>query len=127
MFYVIYDPHHIERGDYVIFTINPKKIKVNEVRKELEKFNTYKLVKQVACVHGDKLTVKGLKFYCNGKYFTKAKKKALDGEKLTHFKFDGIIPKGYFFAFGKDKNSFDSRYFGLVSVKSIIAKAIPIL
>ena len=127
LFYVIYDTHHIEKGDYVIFTINPQKIKVNEVRKELEKFNTHKLIKQVACLHGDRLTVKGRRFYCNGRYLCTAKIKALDGEKLTHFNFDGVIPKGYFFAYGKDKNSFDSRYFGLVPIKSVIAKAIPIM
>lgn len=127
LFYVIYDTHRIEKGNYVIFTINPQKIEVNEVRKELEKFNTHKLIKQVACLPGDKLDVKKSKFYCNGKYLGKAKKRALDGERLTHFKFDGVIPKGYFFAYGKDKNSFDSRYFGLVPMKSIIAKAIPIM
>lgn len=126
VFYVVYDPKHIKRGDYVIFTINPQKIKVKEVRNELKKFNTHRLVKQVACMPNDNLTVKGYSFYCNGKYLCKAKKKALDGEKLTRFVYNGKVPEGFVFVMGKDRNSFDSRYFGFVSLRRIVGIAYPI-
>lgn len=118
-------PASIKRWNYVLFTIPETKVK--EVQKEMKHFKTRILVKQAACMPGDRLSVRDRKFYCNGMYLCTAKVKALNGESLEFFHFNGYIPKGYFFAFGQNKNSFDSRYYGLVSLNSIIAKAYPIL
>ena len=118
-------PASIKQWNYVLFPM--PKIKVKEVQKELKHFKTRILVKQAACMSGDRLSVKDRKFYCNGMYLCTAKVKALNGEPLESFYFNGYIPKGYFFAFGHNKNSFDSRYYGLINLNSIIAKAYPIL
>ena len=126
VFYVSYQPTDIRKGEYAVIKVNVKSFNVKEVRNEFRKFKTNLIVKQIACVPGDNLTVKGYVFYCNGKFLARAKKTALDGEKLTHFKYNGIIPKGFYFAYGKDKNSFDSRYFGFVSRKEIVGIAYPI-
>ena len=125
LFYITKHFKKIKRWDYVLFPMPKSHIK--EIQKETRDFKTRILVKQVACLPGDKLVVKGRKFYCNGIYLGRAKIKALDGEKVNHFKFNGVIPKGYFFAYGKDVNSYDSRYYGLISFKTIIAQACPIL
>lgn len=125
LFYITKPYKKIKRWDYVLFPIHRTNIK--EIQKEMKSFKTIILVKQVACLPGDNLTVKGRKFYCNGKYLCTAKIKALDGERVKHFKFNGRIPKGYFFAYGKDKNSYDSRYYGLVPIKNVISVAKPIL
>ena len=125
LFYITKHVKKTHRWDYVLFPIPKSNIK--EIQKELKTFKTRILVKQIACLPGDKLTVKGRKFYCNGRYLCTAKIKALDGEKIKHFKFNGIIPRGYFFAFGNDINSYDSRYYGLMPFKTIIAQAYPIL
>ncbi len=125
LFYITKHFKKIKRWDYVLFPMPKSNIK--EIQKETRTFKTRILVKQVACLPGDRLTVKGRKFYCNGRYLCTAKIKALDGEKIKHFKFNGVIPKGYFFAYGKDKNSYDSRYYGLVPIKDITAVAEPIL
>lgn len=125
LFYITKHSKKIKRWDYVLFPMPKSNIK--EIQKETRTFKTRILVKQVACLPGDRLIVKGRKFYCNGRYLCTAKIKALDGEKIKHFKFNGVIPKGYFFAYGKDKNSYDSRYYGLVPIKDITAVAEPIL
>ena len=125
LFYITKHFKKIKRWEYVLFPMPKSNIK--EIQKEVRTFKTRMLVKQVACLPGDRLTVKGRKFYCNGKYLCTAKVKALDGEKIKHFKFNGVIPKGYFFAYGNDVNSYDSRYFGLVPIKDITAVAEPIL
>ncbi len=123
-FYIRKHFRKINKWDYVLFPAPI--INIKEIKKEFKTFKTRTLVKQVACVPGDRLTEKHRMFYCNGLYLGTAKIRALDGEKINHFKFNGIIPKGYFFAFGNDVNSYDSRYYGLVLFKSIIAKAYPI-
>ena len=125
LFYITKHFKKIKRWDYVLFPMPRSNIK--EIQKETKTFQTRILIKQVACLPGDRLTVKGRKFYCNGRYLCTAKIKALDGEKIKHFRFNGKIPKGYFFAYGKDKNSYDSRYFGLVPMRDITAVAEPIL
>ncbi len=125
LFYITNHFKKIKRWEYVLFPI--PKSNIREIQNELKTFKTRILVKQVACLPGDRLSVRGRRFYCNGKYLCTAKIKALDGEKIKHFKFNGKIPKGYFFAYGKDKNSYDSRYYGLVPIKNIISIAKPIL
>ena len=126
LFYISYHPTEIRRGEYILFRINPNRIAVSEVRKELGRFGTHLLVKQIACVPGDRLEVRGNRFYCNGRYLCRAKDKALDGEGLTHFIYNGIVPNNNFFAYGKDNNSFDSRYFGFVKKNEILGIAYPI-
>ncbi len=125
LFYITKHFKKLKRWDYVLFPM--PKTHVKEIQKEIKTFKTIVLVKQAACLPGDNLTVKGRKFYCNKIYLCTAKKIALNGEKLSHFKFNGIIPKGYFFAFGSNINSYDSRYYGLVPIKNIISVATPIL
>ncbi|AEA33616.1 signal peptidase I [Hippea maritima] len=125
LFYISKNFKKIKKHDYVLFPIHETNIK--EIQNELKKFKTIILVKQVACVPGDRLTVKGRKFYCNGQYLCTAKIRALDGEKINHFKFNGVVPNGYVFVLGKDVNSYDSRYFGFVPIKEVMAVAYPIL
>ena len=112
------------RWDYVIFKI-PEHINPDVV-KEIKIFKAKFFIKQAACLPGDRLTTKGDEFFCNGAFLCRAKKKSLTGKPLKHFVFNGVIPKGFFFAYGSNKDSYDSRYFGLVPLKSVRAVAYPI-
>ena len=84
-------------------------------------------MKILGCNEGDLLTVDAeKKFYCNGDYLVRAKDYSLKGELLQHFVFNGTVPSGYMFVMGQHKDSYDSRYFGLVEKSRILAKAYPI-
>jgi len=125
LFYVTKRFQEIKKGDYVMFVMPSANIKI--LKEEIKKFKTNIAVKQVACMPGDRITVKNRMFYCNGYYLGTAKTKAKTGEPLAYFNFNGTIPDGYFFAFGSNPDSYDSRYFGLVPFKSVLMKAYPIL
>lgn len=84
-------------------------------------------MKIIGCDEGEVLTVDANKyFYCNGEYLVKAKDLSLKGEMLQHFIFNGKIPEGFMFVMGQHKDSYDSRYFGLLEKTRVIAKAYPL-
>ncbi|RMG69050.1 MAG: hypothetical protein D6710_09360 [Nitrospirae bacterium] len=87
---------------------------------------TFNIIKRVVCVEGERFYNIDRDYYCDGIYLGTAKTRSLTGKPLEQFKYDGIIPHGYFVAFGSDKNSFDSRYFGLVKECEVKAIAKPI-
>lgn len=82
--------------------------------------------KRVGCMEHEYLEVKGLAYYCNKELIAVAQSKDLNYKQLDNFQFKGQIPKGFFFAIGDHKYSYDSRYFGLVSTDSIRGKTIPL-
>jgi len=81
-------------------------------------------IKYAKCVAGDRLEVKGLNFYCNGKLIAVAKKTDSKGIPVTHFEYNGTIPDGYFFAYAPHPRSYDSRYWGLVPIKNVVGEGI---
>lgn len=109
----------IKKYDYVNFPISSKYIEGGE---------KVILVKQVVCVAGETLNERGNEYLCNGNEFLgRAKDTTLKGEKLEHFNYSGVIPKGYVYVAGTNKDSYDSRYFGFVKKSDILYKAYPIL
>ena len=80
------------------------------------------IVKKVGCMPGDRLDVKDGMFFCNDEFLCKAM--AING--IDYFHHAGAIPAGHLFVMGDSKNSYDSRYFGLISFEDIDALLIPI-
>ncbi len=95
-----------ERGDYASF----------ELTHPLAGPAPVLLSKQMLCWSGDYLTQDHRRFFCNGEFLGEAKYKTLKGKPLPLFEFSGPIPAGKAFAFGRHKDSFDSRYWGFVEV-----------
>jgi len=92
----------------------------NEDAVETGKCNGIKVTKKVGCVAGDLLEVrKGNAFFCNHVLIGHAKDKTKDGQPLNVFLFNGTVPEGKLFAFGTNKDSYDSRYFGFVDVAKV--------
>ena len=85
------------------------------------------LVKRVVAVPGDVMTMDGESFFLNGKYLTKGKGFTLKGEPLPAKRLEGEIPAGKVFVLGEKKDSYDSRYFGLVDKSQIMGTAYGIL
>lgn len=82
-------------------------------------------VKYVGCVAGSVLNTISRKTYCNGKLITTVPHYAdlypFKHNKITAWQkwHDYTIPNNLFFAMGPDKYSLDSRYFGLINIKTI--------
>jgi len=107
----------IVKGDYVMFSL----------KHDWHALPEYKLLKKVACVGGETLKVTAeKKYYCNDKYLCKAKDRSLKGKKLNNFVFNGKIPPGKMFVMGHSKDSYDSRYFGLIPKGIVKLVAYPI-
>jgi len=79
-------------------------------------------IKYAKCVEGDKLEVKGLNYYCNGKLIGKAKTHDSKGKKVKNFTYNGIIPKDKVFMYAPHKDSYDSRYWGFLDKEKIIGE-----
>jgi len=77
-------------------------------------------IKYAKCLPGDKLEVRGYKYYCNGKYFATAVKTDSKGEPVKHFEYNGTIPQNKYFMYAPHPQSYDSRYWGFLDKKEII-------
>ena len=120
VYWLAREPDRVKRGDYVLFHY-PERVT------RLARGEVSDLMKILGCDEGDILTVDGTKnYYCNGEYLVRAKDVSLNGERIENFKFNGPIPAGFMFVVGQHKDSYDSRYFGLVEKNRIRAKAYPI-
>mgnify|MGYP003612779057 CR=1 FL=1 len=105
------------KQNYIMFM--PKKDKYTAKAKYL--------FKMIACKPGQRLEVKGLNYYCDGKYISQAKKYDMSGSgKLNQFIYNGIIPQDNYFAIGTHPYAYDSKYFGFVNVRQIERGAYPV-
>jgi signal peptidase I/conjugal transfer pilin signal peptidase TrbI len=85
------------------------------------------LVKRVGCVSGQRLTVDSEKgYWCDGQWLGKAKDRSIKGVPMTNFVWNGVVPPGKFFAVADHKDSYDSRYYGLIDERRVKAMAYPI-
>jgi len=121
VFWINHNPDHVGHGDYVLFTYRNETI-ANILGKKSED-----MMKIIGCDEGETLTSDENKnFYCNGEYLVKAKDRSLKGVPLRQFVYKGEIPAGFMFVMGHHRDSYDSRYFGLLEKSRVIAKAYPI-
>ena len=122
VFWINHNPEHVGHGDYVLFTFR------NDAIAKIMGNSNKDMMKIIGCDEGEILTVDENKcFYCNGEYLVKAKDRSLKGEPLQQFDFNGEIPAGFMFVMGQHKDSYDSRYFGLIEKSRVIAKAYPLI
>jgi len=111
------------QGKFYLF-----KPKLNNFLKRAKKaYKTIILIKKASCIYPSVLTVKGYNFFCDGKLIAVAKKTYYNKYNkivpLSHFVYNGQIPKGKIFFTGSNKNSYDSRYFGFVDKNRILYTA----
>ena len=82
------------------------------------------LIKRVAGVAGDRVTVKNRLVFINDEPIAFAKPASRTGEAL-HPVTSGVIAEGFFFALGEHTDSFDSRYVrpGLIDCNTVRGRA----
>lgn len=113
---VIYDWQHVGRQDVIVFHANEKE----------------DYVKRVIGVGGDSIEFKNDKLYVNDEFIPEAYLDPLrpnDGRAFTKdFTLEEVtgvtkVPQGHIFVMGDNRrDSLDSRYFGFVSVDTIVGK-----
>lgn len=108
----------VKRGDYVTFNV-----------KHPAKANVYiGEIKRVGCAAGDTLYVTpSWDYMCGGTLLGRAKPFDMHGNPTNRFRYDGKIPPGMLFLIGDHKDSYDSRYLGLVPVTLVKEKAWPLM
>ena len=112
-------PAEITRGRYVMFDL-PDNFADLVSEKNLP------VIKEVVGIEGDRLEVFGMSFFCNGMPIGKAKQYSLKGERIEHFTESTVIPEGKLFVVGQHKDSLDSKYFGFLDKRQVLAIAYPI-
>ena len=120
----------LKKGDYVMFSLLKSRLErplpsklVTMIKDEGEDSQ----IKRIGCIAGEELKNIGNEFYCKNKLIAKAKEYSLGGERLKKFEFSGKIPEGNMFLVGDHVDSYDSRYFGFIKAKDIIATLYPLL
>ena len=120
----------LKKGDYVMFSLLKSKPE-NDLPAKLVRMIKAKgensEIKKIGCVAGEEIKNSGNEYYCKNKLIAKAKEYSLDGERLKKFEFYGKIPEGNMFLVGDHVDSYDSRYFGFIKAKDIIAMLYPLL
>jgi conjugal transfer pilin signal peptidase TrbI len=97
------------KGDYV---------NVNVTNAYIRGGHEQTLTKRMACVAGDTLTFDGSYHYCNGVRLGQVLTMDSKHQRLLAFVWNGQVPAGKVFVMGDHPNSFDSRYFGFLDIRS---------
>jgi signal peptidase I len=120
----------LKTGDYVMFSLlksKPESDLPPKLVRMIKDDGEDSEIKKIGCAAGEELKNIGNEFYCKNKLIAKAKEYSLGGERLKKFEFSGKIPKGNMFLVGDHVDSYDSRYFGFIKAKDIIATLYPLL
>jgi signal peptidase I len=123
--YRILPPEYIHKGDIVVFEF-PRSV-VHMKSRMWVPSECGLLMKHVQGVLNDQITVTTDSLYINEVYFGEVKTHDRQGLPLKIFKGRHVIKKDFYFVASHHRNSFDSRYFGLIARSTIQGIAKPIL
>lgn len=97
-------------GNYAEFKFEHEFIKAKGISDTFTKI--------IACGEGQTLRLDQGNYYCDEKYIAYVRNESLSGDSLPVFVFNGVIPKHYGFMLGTNPYSGDSRYFGLIDLRT---------
>lgn len=87
---------------------------------ELLPKNIDTLSKKMVCIGGDNLVINDNFIACNEtKYLIKRNQKTGSGKPIKQFYYDGIVPQEKAIVWGKNIESFDSRYWGFTAYRKL--------
>ena len=120
----------LKTGDYVMFSLLKSKQENDlpaKLIKMIEDDGKELQIKRIGCSAGEEVKNVGNDYFCKSQLIAIAKDYSLGGERLKKFEFSGKIPKDDMFLVGDHIDSYDSRYFGFIKAKDIIAMVYPLL
>lgn len=123
IYFLLGNKNNLKYGDNVVIEIPDNIKKLLYERKYLEK-KVDTLLKKVAAIDGDEVTVIGENLYINNKFKGKIYRTDPLNRKLPQYLESGKVPVNKILVLGISENSIDSRYFGLINKSSIKSKAI---
>lgn len=116
-------PEGLENGHYVMVTTDKNDCFAKGMN----------ISKKIGCSSGETLIIHNDDYYCKGEYLGKAKKYSKTGIPVKAYnpcgateKCEYRIPEGFYFVVGTHKDSYDSKYFGVVPKEKILARLLPI-
>lgn len=104
----------LERGTVVVFACPPAMRALVAARHYLPA--TFKLLKRVAAVAGDRVCLDGDRYVVGDQLLSSIATHDHLGRPLRPFLFCGLVPDGYVFVAAHGDSSLDSRYFGPVPI-----------
>ena len=108
-------------GDYIVALMPDSGMKVGARPGD-------RIVKKVAAVAGDRVTVQGTELTVNGLHIDRLwLAKSLPGKQTGDYDREITLGEEEVFLMGTNKESFDSRYWGPIQREKIIGYAIPLL
>lgn len=122
--YLVVQKPVYERGDLVVFPV-PVSVK-GLVRQRHWLPDGAFLIKPIAGENGDMLSTKSGRCLVNGADFGPVETVDRTGQQLPVFSINRRLEKGEIAVVNPTPRSFDSRYFGPISERQIIGKAVPI-
>ena len=120
------DIGQVRHGRYVLFRLPGEKMAGMRVAESVRRDGDILAIKRVGCDEGETLVRKGRDFYCGEEFLGHAREQSSTGKPMSPADVAGRIPPGRAFLVGDNPDSFDSRYFGLVSKDRYLAWARPI-
>ncbi len=111
-----------KRGDYAVFRYPPTTLGVGAREGQ-------RALKLVAALPGEAVEIVGTELYLRGvpwAYDRLWLAKSISGKTIGDFDAKYTVPEGTWFAYGTEKESLDSRYFGPVDQSRIVGYAKPL-
>ncbi len=85
-------------------------------------------VKVVKGLPGDRLEIREDRtVWLSGARLDSVRATDSKGGAVVPFRFDGVIPENAYFLYSAAPNSYDSRYYGLVTKSQILGRVVPLL
>lgn len=113
-------------GSYVVFGLDVSLFRDMTLPDQVVRGEKVVAIKRIGCEPGQVLQVRDRVAHCEDSLISVAKTHSLEGEPLEAFEYSGVIPDGFVYLVGDSQDSYDSRYFGLISRGEIMAWARPI-
>lgn len=84
-------------------------------------------VKEVEGLPGDRLEIRNDRMVTlNGRFLDTVRATDSQGKAVDPFLFNGVIPDGAYFLYSPARNSYDSRYYGLIGKERFVGKVVPV-
>lgn len=113
-------PQEPKIGDYVLARMPKSGLPVGAREGD-------RIVKRVAALAGDTVKVRGTELWINGKHADRLwLAKSLPGKSPGDFDAEYTLKDGQMFLMGTTKESFDSRYWGVVNREAFLGYAVPL-